>query len=575
MFEIVRVHDDVLPRNRERLSRCSEILLSQIPTCTEEQRHHLRTCLRDPLTTRFRSVILVAERRQKVVGFALLMHEPVLHFCYLDYLCVAPGRSSRGIGGALYERVREEAKTLASQGLFFECWPDDAALLHDPKELPQAVQRLRFYERLGARPILDTYWDEPAGDGAPITHLMFDGLGNPQPLRRTQLRKVMQALLERRYRSSVDASEIDRYLKSVRSDPVKLRPQRYSKAPPPPPLPAKNQIPLFVCHGHEEHHVSDRAYHESPARFAALLPALEKSGLFIEQPGRSYPDAVLRTVHKREYLDFLSGIAQGKFLPFTRPDVYPPRHLKLIPQSAGAQMGWYCTDSFTPLEPRAISAARRAVDTALSAAQAVLDGAPLAYALVRPPGHHAESASLGGYCYYSNAAIAANYARKGATRVAILDLDYHHGNGQQEIFYRRRDVLTVSIHAEPQSAYPFFSGFAEERGAGDGLDFNLNLPLPLELSPPAWFAQGLEPALERIREFRPELLVIALGLDTAAGDPTGSWILRAEHFKEAGLKIGNLSVPSVVVQEGGYRTRTLGTNAVAFFSGLAHGRRLI
>ncbi len=575
MFEIVRVHDDVLPRNRERLSRCSEILISQIPTCTEEQRHHLRTCLRDPITTRFRSVLLVAERRQKVVGFALLMHEPILRFCYLDYLCVAPGRSSRGIGGALYERVREEAKTTASQGLFFECWPDDASLLHDPQELPQAIQRLRFYERLGARPILDTYWDEPAGDGAPLTHLMFDGLGNTQPLRKAQLRKVMQALLERRYKSSVDASEIDRYLKSVRSDPVKLRPQRYSKASAPTPRENKNQIPLFVCHGHEEHHVSDRGYYESPARLAALLPALTKSGLFLEQAGRTFPDAALRAVHKREYLEFLSSIAQGKFLPLTRPDVFPPRHLKVAPQSSSAQMGWFCTDSFTPLDPKAISAARRAVDTTLSATQAVLDGAPLAYALVRPPGHHAESASLGGYCYYSNAAIAASYARKSASRVAILDLDYHHGNGQQEIFYRRSDVLTVSIHAEPQSAYPFFSGFVEERGAGEGIDFNVNLPLPLELTPDSWFTHGLRPALERIKVFQPELLVIALGLDTAAGDPTGSWGLRAENFKEAGLKVSDIPVPSVVVQEGGYRTRTLGTNAVAFFSGLAHGRRLV
>jgi acetoin utilization deacetylase AcuC-like enzyme len=502
------------------------------------------------------------------------MHEPVLRFCYLDYLCVAPDRSSRGIGSALYERIREEAKTTASQGLYFECWPDDPELLHDPQELAQAVQRLRFYERLGARPILGTHWDEPAGDGSPLTHLMYDDLGSAQPLRKSQLRKVMHALLERRYQSSVEPSQIERYLKSIRTDPVELRPLRYSKVQPPAPRPAKNQIPLFVCHGHEEHRVSDPGYYESPARLSAILPALQKSGLFIEHAGRIYSDAFLRAVHKKEYLDFLNGIAQGRFLPLTRPEVFPPRHLKLPPQSVAAQIGWFCTDSFTPLEPKAIGAARRAVDVTLSATQAVVEGAPLAYALVRPPGHHAESASLGGYCFYSNAAIAANFARRSAARVAILDLDYHHGNGQQEIFYRRADVLTVSVHADPHTSYPFFSGFSEERGSGDGLDFNLNLPLPLELEPNSWFKHGLAPALERLKEFQPELLVVALGLDTAAGDPTGSWTLRAEHFKKIGSELGELILPTVVVQEGGYRTRTLGTNAVAFFSGFAHGRRL-
>jgi acetoin utilization deacetylase AcuC-like enzyme len=156
-----------------------------------------------------------------------------------------------------------------------------------------------------------------------------------------------------------------------------------------------------------------------------------------------------------------------------------------------------------------------------------------------------------------------------------LDLDYHHGNGQQEIFYRRNDVLTVSVHADPADAYPFFSGHASEEGAQRGHGYNCNIPLPSSLSGSEWIARGVTPAIERVSLFRPELLVLALGLDTAAGDPTGTWSVKAEDFKQTGKRIGELRLPTVVVQEGGYRTRTLGANAVAFFTGLIQGRGLL
>jgi acetoin utilization deacetylase AcuC-like enzyme/GNAT superfamily N-acetyltransferase len=575
MFEIHRVHDGVLPLNRERLARCSEILLQQIPTCTEDQRYHLRTCLHDPLATRFRSIVLVAERRHKVLGFALLMFEPALKFCYLDYLCVAPKRSSGGIGGALYERLRGEAKSLGAEDLFFECWPDDGTLLHDPAELPLAIARLRFYERFGARPILGTYWDSPGPVGAPVTHLMFDDLGTHAPLRRLRLQKVMRAILERRYKESVAATEIDRYLQSVKTDTVEIRPRKYVRTEPQKPNVHGPNVPLFVSHQHEEHHVLDRGYFESRARFSALLPALQKSGLFKEFGTNSYPDSILRAVHRKDYLDFLTLVVEGKFLPQTRPDVFHPRHHKRAPLSPAAQLGYFSSDAFTPLYPSAVVAARRAVDTALSATDAVLAGAPIAYAAVRPPGHHAEAASLGGYCYLSNSALCAAFALRTVARVAILDLDYHHGNGQQEIFYRRNDVLTVSVHADPADAYPFFSGHASEEGTQRGHGYNCNIPLPSSLSGSEWIARGVTPAIERVSLFRPELLVLALGLDTAAGDPTGTWSVKAEDFKQTGKRIGELRLPTVVVQEGGYRTRTLGANAVAFFTGLIQGRGLL
>jgi GNAT superfamily N-acetyltransferase len=194
-------------------------------------------------------------------------------------------------------------------------------------------------------------------------------------------------------------------------------------------------------------------------------------------------------------------------------------------------------------------------------------GRRMAYALVRPPGHHAERRAFGGFCYFNNCALAAQFLRHHG-RVALLDIDYHHGNGQQDIFYDRPDVLTVSIHGDPAFAYPYFSGFRDEVGAGEGAGFNLNLPLP-EAVDGDRYRRTLAAALRHIAEFEPDFLVVAFGLDTAKGDPTGTWSLTRNDFKLNGRMIGDLGTPVLVVQEGGYRTRTLGVNARCFFEGLS------
>jgi len=233
--------------------------------------------------------------------------------------------------------------------------------------------------------------------------------------------------------------------------------------------------------------------------------------------------------------------------------------------------GYYCIDTFTPLNRNAFLAARGAVDCALAGAGAIRDGHHLAYALVRPPGHHAERRVFGGFCYFNNSALAAQ-ALSELGRVAVLDVDYHHGNGTQDIFSAREDVLTVSIHGHPRFAYPYFSGFAEEQGEGAGMGFNLNLPLPEQVDGTRYHAV-LDKALGRIRRFSPVALVVALGLDPAKGDPTGTWSLLAGDFHENGRRIGALGLPTLVVQEGGYRTRTLGVNARSFFEGMMKGSR--
>lgn len=251
------------------------------------------------------------------------------------------------------------------------------------------------------------------------------------------------------------------------------------------------------------------------------------------------------------------------------PYVFPVRNRDRRPTELPLSAGFYCIDTFTPLNKKAFIAAKRAVDCALTAATAVQGGRRVAYALVRPPGHHAERSTFGGFCYFNNAGIAANLLAKQG-RVAILDIDYHHGNGQQDIFYDRDDVLTVSIHGNPHFEYPYFTGFAEETGVGAGEGFNLNLPLGKGVDGER-YRKALRRALRRVERFDPTFLVVALGVDTARNDPTGTWVLSDDDFEQNGRMIGGLGLPTVVTQEGGYSTAVIGGFVRRFLTGLWKG----
>jgi acetoin utilization deacetylase AcuC-like enzyme len=331
------------------------------------------------------------------------------------------------------------------------------------------------------------------------------------------------------------------------------------------------RIALVQSEQHRLHHVRERGYVEAPVRIEALLRELRRVPLFDDVPVRRFPDSHILAVHDRDFVEYLrrvcGGLAENEAV---YPYVFPIRNAARPPRDLAIRAGYYCIDTFTPLSRNAWIAARHAVDCALTAAQKLLEAYPLAYALVRPPGHHAEVRSFGGFCYLGTSAIAAHYLSQ-AGRVAILDIDYHHGNSQQSIFWQRDDVLTISIHGHPSFAYPYFTGFEDERGADAGEGFNLNLPLPEQVDGTA-YRRALTRALEEIRRFAPEYLVVALGLDTARGDPTGSWSLSAEDFARNGQLIGALGLPTLVVQEGGYRTRTIGINARHFFRGLWQGK---
>ncbi|OHB32980.1 MAG: histone deacetylase [Desulfuromonadaceae bacterium GWC2_58_13] len=576
MFFIRRFFDEVAPRNQEAMRQVQTILREQFPTLKQEDIDKIPDLLRSPLKHRFRSILYVSEdNRGMVTGFALLSHDQELHFAYLDYISAARSATGGGIGGALYERLREEALTLDCCGIFFECLPDDPALCRDPTILAQNRARLKFYEKYGARPIMGTAYETPVqpGDDNP-PYLVLDDLGRNRPLPAETARKIVRAILERRYAQLCPKSYIDMVVASFRDDPVPLRPPRYVRKTPK----AANfsvsgklrRIPLVVNDRHSIHHIRERGYVEAPVRIEAILRELTPMGLFEPVPPKEFAERHIRAVHDPAYVDYFKKVCGN--LGKTRsiyPYVFPLRNQARPPKELAVRAGYYCIDTFTPLNQNAQLAATRGVDCTLTAAERILEGHRLSYALVRPPGHHAEYRAFGGFCYYNNAAIAAHYLRHFG-RVAMLDIDYHHGNGQQVIFYSRSDVLTVSIHGHPSFAYPYFSGFEDEKGEGPGLGFNRNYPLP-ETITIEQYLQTLDKALQKIRAFKPSILVLCLGLDTAKGDPTGTWPLKGMDFEAVGKRIGALGLHTLVVQEGGYYTRNLGVNARHFFRGLWAG----
>jgi acetoin utilization deacetylase AcuC-like enzyme len=325
-----------------------------------------------------------------------------------------------------------------------------------------------------------------------------------------------------------------------------------------------------VNESHEIHHVRERGYVESPVRVKSILRELEKTEIFQRHPPRTYSERFLFSTHDRDYVEYFRQVCRN--LPAGQslyPYVFPIRNTARPPKELAVRAGYFCIDTFTPLNVNAWKAAKGAVDCTLTAATSILEGYRLAYALVRPPGHHAERRAFGGFCYFNNAAIATQMLSDFG-RVAILDIDYHHGNGQQVIFYQRSDVLTVSIHGHPRFAYPYFSGFEDEIGEGEGANFNMNLPLPEQITSEQYLA-ALSKAIKRVIRFQPDHLVVCVGFDTAKGDPTGTWSLSGTDFSQIGQAIGRMQIPTLLVQEGGYRTRNIGSNARHFFSGLWSG----
>ncbi|MER8373733.1 histone deacetylase family protein [Mesorhizobium sp. M1406] len=309
---------------------------------------------------------------------------------------------------------------------------------------------------------------------------------------------------------------------------------------------------------------------EKPERVERLLAGAKSAGCTIERP-RNHGLGPVAAVHTPEYLHFLEHIharwqriegASAEVIP----NIHPIARNGSYPASAVGQAGYHMADTACPISGETWQSALWSAWSAVEAAEAVISGAPAAYALCRPPGHHAFADVAGGFCFINNSAVAAQVLRKQAARVTILDVDLHHGNGTQGIFYSRPDVLTVSLHADPVRFYPFFWGHADERGEGPGLGYNFNLPL-LRKSTDAAFLESLEVAFQRIRAFSPDALVVALGLDAFEGDPFGGLAVTTPGFSRIGEAIAKLGLPTVIVQEGGYLCDELGDNLTAFLTG--------
>lgn len=310
-------------------------------------------------------------------------------------------------------------------------------------------------------------------------------------------------------------------------------------------------------------------YPESPERLERLLEGAKRAGLDLMHP-RNFDAAHLSAVHSPRYLDFLkNGFAKWAELPDAYPEMMPSlRPLEpwaVYPDHILGQAGWHIMDFSGAVTAGTWEAVRASACSALTAAELVASGDRAAYALCRPPGHHAYAERAGGFCYLNNSAIAAQFLRGHHGRVAILDVDVHHGNGTQAIFYDRADVLTISLHADPASYYPFFYGYAAQAGSGAGTGFNLNLPLPVGSGDTVWL-EALDQAVLRIREYAPGALVIALGLDAHEADPLKGGGVTTEGFGAMGQAIAGLALPSVLVQEGGYLTPYLADNLAAFLA---------
>jgi acetoin utilization deacetylase AcuC-like enzyme len=282
-------------------------------------------------------------------------------------------------------------------------------------------------------------------------------------------------------------------------------------------------------------------------------------------------------VHEEHYVKFLSNAVkrweEAGFKGEAIPNIWPGRSTRsnIIPDHIEAQLGYYCLASETSISHGTYEAALSSKNVVLSAADKVLDGERSAFALCRPPGHHASVDQYGGYCFFNNAAIAAQRAlNNGAKRVAILDVDFHHGNGTQQIFYDRDDVLTISLHGDPHEAFPYFLGFADESGSGAGEGYNVNYPMPSGTNYETW-STALNDAFGKIRNYNSDYLIVSLGVDTFENDPISFFKLKSADFSHYGQKIAKLDLPTLFVMEGGYAVEEIGVNTVNVIDGFSNG----
>jgi acetoin utilization deacetylase AcuC-like enzyme len=333
----------------------------------------------------------------------------------------------------------------------------------------------------------------------------------------------------------------------------------------------------FYAKGTEAHDPQFRLYLGTMARNAEqaerarlLLAGLDRLDLPVTEPG-PVPRDILERVHTKELLSFLeTGWSEWKKLDGAGPEVVPNVHAlnkeKTYPSHIVGKAGWHMGDTSAPLAEHSWQATLGAAAAAHDAAKAVAAGDSSAYALCRPPGHHSSADVVAGHCMINCAAVAVETLKPTHPRIAVLDIDVHHGNGTQDIFYDRDDVLFVSVHATPETYYPFFVGYAHETGRGAGEGYTLNIPLAQSTGDDGW-CDAIASALDRVAEFKPDALVVSLGLDAHENDPLKGLKVTFDGFRRAGAMIARTGLPTVLVQEGGYLSPDLTTSLVAYLAG--------
>jgi acetoin utilization deacetylase AcuC-like enzyme len=313
--------------------------------------------------------------------------------------------------------------------------------------------------------------------------------------------------------------------------------------------------------------------YETPERATRILAALQKTDWAEVHPPTDFGLDPILAVHDHDYMDFLSSawtdwlaaepeVAEASDRSALLPATFALRGQAHPAKSILGRAGYHMMDLSAPIVEGTYIAALASANCALSAAYAITMGERAAFALCRPPGHHAGRSHCGGYCYLNNAAITANWLRENG-KVALLDIDYHAGNGTQDIFYERADVLSISIHADPAYEYPYYAGYAEERGAGAGLGFHHNFPLPAGTEDAAYLA-ALDQALRLIHEFKPVFVVVSAGMDIYTDDPLGRIRITRACIRQIGARIAELQLPTTIIMEGGYNNEALGENVATF-----------
>lgn len=310
---------------------------------------------------------------------------------------------------------------------------------------------------------------------------------------------------------------------------------------------------------------------DTPLRVERIRAALAADDRFRFTPARRYPDTLLAKLHP--YHDFIKKTSQGarKTGEELYPDLFPGEGAQVQRKVHPLWGGVWCTDAVTPIMGRTYEVAKGSAEAAMTGAQILLDGSRReVYALCRPSGHHAGPRVFGGYCYFNNTATAAEMLVPHGP-VAILDIDYHHGNGTQEFFEQRKDVFTCSIHGDPDKEYPYFWGYRSEKGRGRGEGTNLNIPLPMGTGDEPYL-RALDRALRATRRFRPAFLIVGAGFDTHAEDPIGGFELSTAVYEEIGRRLAAVDCSVLICQEGGYNVDVLGQSVRRLLLGFSDGR---